>query len=66
MTSLGWKGLTNFFWSNATTCSPDIRGLLSGGGIVYPTSQVGTPMRRGYVVPMLRVVIYEDEMPEGS
>jgi hypothetical protein len=25
--------------------------------IVYPTSEVGTSMRRDYVVPMMRVVI---------
>jgi hypothetical protein len=30
---------------------------------VYPTSEVGTPMRRGYVDPMRWMVIYEYGVP---
>jgi hypothetical protein len=32
---------------------------------VYPTSEVGTPIGRSYVVPMRWMVIYEYEVPEG-
>jgi hypothetical protein len=39
------------FPSNVTTCQ---------------TSEVGTPMRRGYVVPMRWMVIYEYEVPGGA
>jgi hypothetical protein len=33
---------------------------------VYPTSEIGTPMRHGYVVPMIWMVIYEYGVPEGA
>jgi hypothetical protein len=33
---------------------------------VYPTSEVGTPMRRGYVVPMRWMVIYGYGVPGGA
>jgi hypothetical protein len=33
---------------------------------VYPTSEVGTPMRRRYVVRMRWMVIYEYEIPGGA
>jgi hypothetical protein len=33
---------------------------------VSPTSEVGTPMRRGYVVPMRWMVTYEYEVPGGA
>jgi hypothetical protein len=31
-----------------------------------PTSEVGTPMRRSYVVPMRWMVIYGYEVPRGA
>ena len=34
--------------------------------IVYPTSEVGTPMRRDYVVPMVSGDMQEDEIPGGA
>jgi hypothetical protein len=52
---------------NATTCplwtswSP-----LPVVAKVYPTSEVGTPMRRSYVVPMRWMVIYEYKVPGGT
>jgi hypothetical protein len=33
---------------------------------VKPTSEVGTPMRHGYVVPMRWVVIYGYGVPGGA
>jgi hypothetical protein len=33
---------------------------------VQPTSEVGMPMRRSYVVPMIWVVIYVYEVPGGA
>ena len=45
---------TFFFWSNATTCPlwTSWSSLLGMAGVL-PTSEVGTPMKRGYVVPMV-------------
>jgi hypothetical protein len=40
--------------------------LLSVVAEVVPTSEVGTPMRRSYVVPMRWMVIYEYEVPGGA
>jgi hypothetical protein len=33
---------------------------------VLPTAEVGKPMRRGYVVPMMWIVIYEYVVPGGA
>ena len=59
-----------FFFSppNGTTCPLwTFRGFpLPGCGQVYPTSEVGTPMRRGYAIPMRSVVIYGYEVPGGT
>ena len=41
------------FLSNATTCSYELVISLLVVAIVQPTSEVGTPMRRDYVVPMM-------------
>jgi hypothetical protein len=55
------------FFSNVTTChlwtswSP-----LPIEAEVWPTSDVGTPMRRSYVVPIRWMVIYEYEVPGGA
>jgi hypothetical protein len=57
----------SFFLANATTCplwtswSP-----LLVVAEVKPTSEVGTPMRRGYVVLMRWMVIYGYEVPGGG
>jgi hypothetical protein len=55
------------FFASATTCllwtswSP-----LPVVAEVYPTSEVGTPIRRSYVVPMRWMVIYKYEVPGGA
>jgi hypothetical protein len=38
----------------------------SPGCVRSVTSEVGTPMRRSYVVPMRWMVIYECEVPGGA
>jgi hypothetical protein len=59
--------LYSIFLANATVCplwtswSP-----LPVVAEVYPTSEVGTPMRRSYVVPMRWMVIYEYEVTGGA
>jgi len=40
------------FSSNVTTCPLRLRGPPPAVAEVYPTSEVGTPSRRGYVVTM--------------
>jgi hypothetical protein len=40
-----------------------LRGLPAGCGQSVLTSEVGTPIRRGYVVPMRWMVIYEYGVP---
>jgi hypothetical protein len=47
--------LTDFVVS-PSSCGPE----------VYPTSEVGTPMRRSYVVPMRWMVIYKYGVPGGA
>jgi hypothetical protein len=50
--------LNIFFFSSATTCSYELFVVsLLVVAIVKPTSEVGTPMRSDYVVPMMCVVI---------
>ena len=62
-----WMTLNIFFSpSNATTCSYELRGFPSWLWLqCSQTSEVGMPMRHGYVVPMKWVVICvcEDEVP---
>jgi hypothetical protein len=54
-------------FSNATTCpSWTSWSPLLVVAEVKPTSEVGTPMRRGYVVPMRWMVIYGYGVPGGA
>jgi hypothetical protein len=58
---------TTFFSPNATTCPLWTSGSpLPVVAEVKPTSEVGTPMRRIYVVPMRWMVIYEYEVSGGA
>jgi hypothetical protein len=54
-------------FSNATTCPPWTSwSPLPVVAEVQQTSEVGTPMRRGYVVPMRRMVVDEYGVPGGA
>jgi hypothetical protein len=50
----------HLFPPKATTCP------LWNSWSPLPTSEVGTPMRRSYVVPMRWMVIYEYEVSGGA